>query len=191
MLSAKIIQAFEFAFLAHQKSVRKQGNIPYIVHPLDVISILMKHEASEELIMAGLLHDVIEDEGITLENIREKFGGRVAFLVNEVTEPMELVTSKEGRKATWEKRKAHTINKMKNAEYDVKLLSCADKLSNIRDTVINYKIQGDKVWDRFNATKEKQQWYFTEMCKSFAFENSIAGTRMYQEFVDAVNILFP
>jgi (p)ppGpp synthase/HD superfamily hydrolase len=90
------------------------STIPYIVHPLDVASILMKNNAPEHVVIAGLLHDVVEDGDYTLSDIRDEFGDEVATLVDGASEPEELI----------------------NADRDMKLFSCTDKLANTLDTGI-------------------------------------------------------
>ena len=100
-LTKKVVNAFEFAYEVHKGTKRKGKNVPYIVHPMDVASILIKNSASEDLVVAGLLHDVIEEENVKLIKISELFGETVANLVNAVTEPEELRKSSIGKKQTW------------------------------------------------------------------------------------------
>lgn len=189
-----ISRAFEFALYAHKKQKRKDTNIPYIIHPMEVAIILMKNDAREELIAVGLLHDVVEDTEATLVQIEKKFGKKVAELVKGATEPEKLIKNKKTKgedKKSWKERKLHTINFIKNASIEMKMLSCADKLSNIRSMIDDYALVGEKLWYRFNAPKEKQKWYYKSMLKSFAFgKNSIAKLRMYHEFKQCVKRLF-
>jgi len=124
-----IVEAFKFAYNAHKDTLRKGSTISYIVHPLDVASTLMKNNAPEHVVIAGLLHDVVEDEDYTLSDIRDEFGDEVAALVDGAFEPEELINAKGGKSKTWPERKAHTIDFIKNADRDMKLLSCADKLA--------------------------------------------------------------
>ena len=127
----RIVDAFEFAYAAHKGACRKCSTIPYIVHPLDVASILMKNNAPEDVVIAGLLHDVVEDTKFTLSDIRARFGDNVAILVDGTSEPEELVNADKGK--NWRERKVHTIEFIRGAGHDMKLLTCADKLANIRD----------------------------------------------------------
>ena len=82
-----MVRAFSFAFKAHQDTYRKASKTPYIVHPMDVASVLMKNGASEAVVVAGLLHDVVEDAGVGLLEIEERFGKDVARLVEGASEP--------------------------------------------------------------------------------------------------------
>ncbi|MDW7777167.1 MAG: HD domain-containing protein, partial [Methanosarcinales archaeon] len=130
-----IFEAFNFAYNAHKNTHRKSSTIPYIVHPLDVASTLMKNNAPEHVVIAGLLHDFVEDEDGTLSDIREAFGEKVATLADVASEPQELINADGGKSKTCPERKAHTIDFIKNAGRDMKLLSCADKLANLRDII--------------------------------------------------------
>lgn len=94
-------------------TTRKGTQVPFIVHPLEVAAILMKNSASEDMIVAGLLHDVIEEEDIELIELEKVFGKEVAHLVYFATEPEEL--RKSDSKQTWDVRKQHTIDKIETA----------------------------------------------------------------------------
>ena len=185
---SKIIQAFEYALLHHIKTTRKGSQIPYITHPLDVASILMKNNASEEVIIAGLLHDVIEEENVELDELKRQFGEKIAQLVDFATEPAEL---REGdRKNSWKARKQHTLDHLASASQEEKLLSCADKLSNIRDTINDYKQFGEKLWERFNSTFEQQGWYYRSLCEVFLKGEGIGHYLAFQQFKECVKKLY-
>ena len=81
-----IPRAFSFAYHAHQNSSRKGSKIPYITHPLDVASILMRCNVSDSLIAAALLHDVVEDEEVTYEELENLFGVKIKNLIKVLTE---------------------------------------------------------------------------------------------------------
>ncbi|MFX0016049.1 MAG: HD domain-containing protein [Promethearchaeota archaeon] len=187
-INSKIPKAFDFAFKVHGDATRKAKNIPYIVHPLEVALILMKANASEDLIIAGLLHDVIEDAGIGLSKIKDQFGEEVYMLVGGASEPAEL--RKLNPKTSWQKRKQYTIDFISRANKDQKLLACADKLSNIQDILEDYNNVGDKLWKRFNAPKEKQKWYYKSLsCAFVSGTNTIADEQIYLRFKTCVNKL--
>jgi hypothetical protein len=99
--SAALYDAIEVAARAHHRQVRKGTEIPYIVHPLAVAGLLIRAECPEHLVVAALLHDVLEDTPVTVAEIQSHFGRKVSELVTAVSEP--------DKKAPWEKRKAHTI----------------------------------------------------------------------------------
>ena len=121
---------------------------------MDVASTFIKNNAPEDVVIAGLLHDVVEDTKFTLSDIRDRFGDDVAMLVDGASEPEELVNADEGK--NWRERKVHSIEFIKGAGHDMKLLSFVDKLANIRDIIRDYDRLGEDVWKIFNAPKDSQ-----------------------------------
>lgn len=190
-MDSKVIKAFEFAYKKHNGMKRKTSDVPYIVHPMSVAIILMKNNGSKNVVAAGLLHDVIEDTDASFSEIRKIFGGEVSELVRAVTEPKKLRKPSSDLKATWKQRKQHTIDILINAEKDVKLLSCADKLSNIKDLIAEYDLLGEELWDKFNAPRKNQKWYYRSLCNAFAsgLEN-IVDLPVFMEFKECVEQLF-
>jgi (p)ppGpp synthase/HD superfamily hydrolase len=189
----RIAQAYIFAYKAHSGKHRKDSTIPYIVHPMDVASVLMKNGASEDVVIAGLLHDVVEDACVELKELKELFGCEVARLVDGASEPEKYrgEMPREKRRATWKERKSHTINSVKTADLDLKLLSCADKLSNIRDMIDDYNEIEDKLWNKLNASKEDNAWYYRSMLASFQFApNSLIGKPIFHQFRNSVEALY-
>lgn len=187
----RIVEAFEFAHTAHKGACRKGSTIPYIVHPLDVVSILMKNNAPENVVIAGLLHDVVEDTKFTLSDVRDNFGDEVATLVNGASEPEELVNANDGKIENWRERKVHSIEFIKGASHDMKLLSCADKLANIRDIMRDHDRLGEDIWKRFNARKDSQAWYYNSMLEVFAAgDEGIGGTTAFLEYAGCVGEVF-
>jgi (p)ppGpp synthase/HD superfamily hydrolase len=155
---------------------------------MDVAAILLKNDATEDLIVAGLLHDVIEEENVELTELERQFGERVAQLVDFATEPAEL--RKRDRKKSWKARKQHTLEHLEAASQQEKLLSCADKLSNIRDTIDDYKVLGDRLWERFNATFYQQRWYYRSLCEVYLKGEGIGDYPAYKQLKDCVERLY-
>jgi (p)ppGpp synthase/HD superfamily hydrolase len=159
--SSKLYDAIELAARAHHNQVRKGTEIPYIVHPLAVAGILIRSQCSEDLVIAGLLHDTVEDTPITIEEIRSQFGREVAELVSALSEP--------DKKASWEDRKAHTIGYLeRQASDDVLLISLADKLDNVRAIREGLESDRETFWERFNRPREKQCWYYERLGEVFS-----------------------
>lgn len=181
--------ALQTAWQAHSKQKRKGSEIPYIIHPIEVAIILMENGADEDLITAGLLHDTLEDTNINKALIEEKFGDHVSELVLGASEPQKLNTnlSLDEEKATWKVRKTHTINYIAKAPLEIKLLTCADKLSNIRSMVEDYKVLKNELWKRFNADLREQKWYYEELVLSLC---DLYNYEMYKEFAYLVKELF-
>lgn len=143
--------AIEFATKKHSGQFRKATAIPYILHPLEVLQILYSMRADINLLIAGVLHDTVEDTETTLDEIKELFGDDVAELV---------ASNSEDKSKSWDERKQHTIDELASAPKRVKMLIMADKLSNMRSIAYDYRNVGDDLWKRFNAPKEKQAWYY-------------------------------
>jgi len=153
----KISLATMLAIEAHKNQFRKSSNTPYILHPLEVGTTLFKYGCSDELIIAGILHDTLEDTEVTQENLLKMFGKEITNLVLDCSEP--------DKKLTWEKRKHHTIDNIKNLSMNSKLVMCADKLSNLKSILKDYETMGEELWKRFNRGKKKQIWYYTNIAK--------------------------
>jgi len=147
--------AIETAVRAHRNQFRKGTEIPYIVHPLAVGIILAKAGCSDDVIAAGILHDTVEDTSTTLHFVREKFGRKIASIVEGCSEP--------DKSLPWEERKEHTIESLKSAPLEVRLVSCADKLHNLRTIVAEHSEIGDEIWKRFKRGRAEQEWYYRAM----------------------------
>lgn len=146
-----IDKAVIFATEHHAGQTRKGKDTPYIVHPLETMLILRDMGADETLMAAGVLHDTVEDTDATAADIETLFGPEVTRLVT---------AHSEDKTKTWKERKAHTIESLKTAERAVQMLVLADKVSNLRDMCRDYQAVGERLWERFNAPKEQQAWYY-------------------------------
>lgn len=189
----RISRAIEFAGKAHRDETRKGTTVPYIVHPLDVLSILLKNGASEDLAIAGVLHDVLEDTSTTRKELRKKFGDAVGLLVEGASEDEKLTkgVSNEEKKKTWKLRKTQKIESVRKAGYDLRLLICADKLANIRDLSEDIRISGEGIWSKFNALKEDEAWYYREIAAALtSLGSSISETRAYRELSSCIGQVF-
>ena len=153
-------RALLFATEAHKGQTRKGTDIPYITHPFEVAQILTAAGCSTALIIAGLLHDVLEDTDVTAEEVEREFGPLVLSLIQ---------SNSEDKSRSWEERKQHTIAYMaKEASLEELLLACADKLSNLRSIKADYTEYGEVLWSRFNRGKEHQSWYYSKLIDAFA-----------------------
>jgi (p)ppGpp synthase/HD superfamily hydrolase len=164
-----IFNAIQFAAEAHSGQYRKGTNIPYISHLINVMKILCENNCKEEVIVAGILHDVLEDTPVTLGEIETRFGREVAFLVRGATEIQKLgKIRKESDLESWKARKQYTIHFLtEEATSDQLLVSAADKLDNLRAIRDDFYKIGDELWSRFNAGKEEQKWYYTAIAAAF------------------------
>lgn len=181
---SRLYDAIELAARAHHNQVRKGTEIPYIVHPLAVAGWLIRAQCPETLVIAALLHDVLEDTPVTIEELRSQFGREVVALVTALSEP--------DKTAPWEARKAHTINYLeKQANDDVLLIALADKLDNVRAIREGLESDGERFWQRFNRPREKQQWYYERLDEVFSARvRSEPALRMLSAFKVEVKKVF-
>jgi len=177
-----IARALRLAALSHKNDTRKGKELPYIVHPVEVAMILQENGRDDDIIIAGLLHDTLEDTELTKKEIEKEFGKRIAELVVAASEKLE-----NRNETDWTERKKHTINYLKNANENIQILSCADKLSNAKSMARDLDKEGEKLWKRFNAGYDKQKWYYTELVKSL---ENLKGNEIYNEFKKTVDGIF-
>ena len=164
-MSQQIVEeAIEVAAKAHQGQVRKASDIPYISHPFAVGMLLAKAGCTDEVVAAGILHDTVEDTEITLDHIRERFGERVASIVEGCSEP--------DKSASWEERKKHTLEYLRTAPWEIRLVSCADKLHNALTILSARREMGEAVWHRFKRGRKEQEWYYRGLLESLCGETA-------------------
>jgi HD superfamily phosphodiesterase len=160
---ATVIEAADrFAERSHLGHLRKGTERPYVEHPREVARLLAEAGAGEDVVVAGLLHDTVEDTGVTVAELREAFGPRVAGLVAAVS---------EDKSRSWEERKRHTVGKLASASADVLLLTAADKLANARAIGVD----GDGVWARFNRPFPLQRRYYRAAARALERRAADAG----------------
>lgn len=149
-----INKAFLLALRAHSGQTRKDTPIPYIVHPVRVAILLARYGFSDNVIAAGLVHDVVEDTSISLEDVRQELGSTVSVLVAPVTHDDTL---------PWKEKKMAYIEAVRVASDEVKAISTADKIANAESLLTAYLREGSAVWRYFNAGKEKKLWFEESM----------------------------
>lgn len=160
-----MLEAVNFAAAKHEGQLRKAERVPYIVHPFSVAWILSGYDVPEDVIIAGLLHDVLEDVAeVTPEEIRQRFGEHVLSIVLQVTEKKDP-RRQDAAKETWHERKTLYLERLRTASREAMLVSAADKLHNIKSITLSHKKLGDAVWTHFNAPREKILWYYGEVVK--------------------------
>ena len=184
----KLEEAIIYATIMHQGKTRKFTGIPYILHPLTVAQILSTMTDDEEIITAGILHDIVEETDGTLEEIEKRFGKRVADLVNSES---ECDYPGEQRHATWLRRKEESLRVLKNSEdIGVKMLWLADKLANIRSLDRMYTEMGDELWQKLNQKDSSMhRWYYRSIGEQL--ELSLNRTGAFKEYVKHVNFIWP
>ena len=155
---SRISNAVDFMLTAHAGMKRKTLDIPYAVHPLDVWVTLMREGADEDTQIAGLLHDVVEDTEIPLMTIRNCSVSQGADLVSELTEEKKVGWTSEQKKLTWRERKLANLERCKSPQ--AKFIKLADRLSNSKDLVREYRTHGDRLGKGFNMSRNGQEWYY-------------------------------
>ncbi|MDQ0064104.1 HD domain-containing protein [Paenibacillus harenae] len=174
-----IQKAIDVAALAHKNQVRKGTKLPYISHPYGVGMMLMQAQCEPEIVAAGILHDTLEDTEVTEEELLEIFGRRVTEIVIGCSEP--------DKTKSWEERKSHTIAYMRSASLPIRMVSCADKIHNIRSTRAAIDAEGEKAWERFKRGRDKQEWYHRSMIESLGYQSSFP---LLEVLVREVNALY-
>lgn len=174
-----------FALKAHHGAKRKGTAVPYILHPFEAAVIAASITDDEEVQAAAMLHDVVEDTPYTIDDIREKFGERVAALVSSDTEDkMKSLPPEE----TWFARKKATIDKLKYLTREEKIIVLSDKLSNIRACRKEQLEIGDKLWERFHEkNKKSHEWYYVSILKEL---EELSDTFAYGEYKRLVEQVF-
>ena len=178
--------AIIFAVKAHSGTVRKNSGVPYILHPLEAAVIAASLTGDEEVMAAAVLHDTVEDTEASAEDIRARFGARVAALVAAETED-----KRPGQPAadTWRLRKEESLRELAEAEDPgVKILWLADKLSNMRGLYRSWQKDGSAIWERFNQNDPAEQaWYYRSVTKLLA---ELGKSEAWQELNDLVEKVF-
>ena len=181
--------ALEFAFNLHKKQTRKGTNTPYFVHILDVAKILMYETKDQEVIIAGILHDTLEDTDYTKEKLIHNFGEDVFNLVNFCTEPENNISATdEQQKSSWKKRKQHSIDSLKTATNEQLLVFLADKLSNLQSIHDDIVLTGDEVWKKFNAPYDDIKWYYLSIREEM--RKRVSSTRTFKLFDNLIDKVF-
>ena len=175
----KLDYAILFATKAHDGQRRKTDNVDMIFHPFTVGMLLQKEGADEDTVIAGILHDVVEDTKYTLDDIENIFGKNVRNIVEEVTEDKSL---------EWKKRKEEAIEKVRNASIQGKMVECADKINNLESLYDLLQEKGAEVWKNFNKPYSEQKWYYTEMYQ--AVVDNAENNQFFERYKKILNKVF-
>jgi len=181
-LGPRFRRAFLFAADKHARQARKASTIPYIAHLMGVASLVLEAGGDEDLAIAALLHDVVEDCGgkPMLAEVQRRFGKRVAKIVEGCTD------SDTYPKPPWRERKENYIRHLKSADAETHLVSAADKLNNVRSILTDYREIGESVWSRFSGGREGTLWYYRVLMEEFSHHKP---NRITQDLERAVSEL--
>ena len=158
-----ITKAITFAAEAHHRQFRKGSDIPYIFHPINVGRILIENGCIETVVIAGILHDVLEDTETEPDDITAHFSG---YLGRKVLKYV-LAVSEPNRDDSWKNRKTQYIENAATVSLRILQIMCADKFDNLSQIKRDFDRVGEEVWERFNAPKEQIKWYYTSLVEIF------------------------
>ena len=181
-----VSEAIAFAVKAHDGMRRKKSDAPYILHPMEAAVIVGTMTDDQNLIAAAALHDVVEDAGITIEEIEEKFGKRVRELVESETEDKR---ADRPPAETWRIRKEESLAVLRNAEDTAVLIVwLGDKLANMRSLYREFKKEGVKMWQRFNQKDVNEQaWYYRSIVE---LTSRLSETSAWIEYKALTELVF-
>ena len=182
--SERYERALRLAASAHRSQNRKAGDVPYITHPFHVSVILLRHGFSTDVAIAGLLHDVVEDQGFALGEIEERFGGRVAGFVAALSERKQ---DAHGVKRPWEVRKREALEHMRQGDVEVAAIKVADALHNAVCTAQDVRQDGPGAWQRFKRGPESQLDYYRRILE--IARERLRDHPLVDEFAEAIEDL--
>jgi hypothetical protein len=155
----RFARALRFALAAHGEQKRKGTQIPYVSHLVQVAGLVLEHGGDADQAIAGLLHDAIEDcEGVSEEELRERFGPEVARIVRALSDLIEGDTPR--RRSPWLVRKRRFIAQLRHQDLRVRLVAGCDKLDNLRSILADLHAEGPPTLARFHATPPQLRWYY-------------------------------
>lgn len=174
-LESRVWQDFElvqcaasYAAIAHRDVLRKGTAIPYVSHLWAVASLVLEHGGDDTQVAAALLHDVVEDCGgqARLDDVHKQFGPEVGHLVAALSDSV-IDTEAGEEKAPWRERKTAYLSHLRGADRRVALVSACDKLHNARCILADLRVEGPRLWERFNASDPGDQlWYYRSLVEA-------------------------
>ena len=166
VVGPRFADALEWAIELHGTQTRKGTDVPYVAHLLEVAALVLHDGGTESEAIAGLLHDAVEDAGVTPKQIRRRYGRKVARIVKACTETIDgkLPTKTDAPRdsSTWRARKQAMIDHLADPDVPLPVLRVkgADALANARSIVADLRRNGPEVWQRFHAGAVDQLWYY-------------------------------
>ena len=181
-----VSEAIIFAVKAHDGMRRKKSEAPYILHPMEAAVIVGTMSDDQNLIAAAALHDVVEDAGVTIEEVEERFGKRVRELVASETEDKRADLPPTD---TWRIRKEESLTVLKSTEdLGVLMVWMGDKLANMRAIYHTWKVEGDAMWEKFNQKNVSEQaWYYRSILR---LTERLSDTSAWLEYKALTELVF-
>jgi (p)ppGpp synthase/HD superfamily hydrolase len=163
-LGDRFVDALGYATRVHDGQIRGKDGQPYIAHLLRVSGLVIQDGGSEDEAIAALLHDAVEDQGglERLDDIRARYGHRVADIVDECTD------SYGDPKPPWRRRKEDYIRSLQKTSPGGLLVSLADKLDNMNTIVRGFRIRGEEQWTRTGKSTDDVLWFYGTLAGRFS-----------------------
>lgn len=182
--SYKVYLAMADAVRAHEKQRRKSNSgIPYAAHPLQVALEVSRIEDDEDVVIAAILHDTLEDTEMTGQEISAKYGKRVLEIVRSVSEDKDRTASLQEKKRTWHARKAQMIERLRLLPFEAQLIALADDLQNLRCTVEDLKSGGlSPDSPEFSAPLATRAGLYRYRCRLWLESPAVAKCRPWLDF---------
>jgi len=178
-------RAHDLARRAHEGNKRKGSGLPQFTHPVAVAEIVAAHGFAAHVIAGALLHDVVEDTPLEIEDLEGRFPDRVLAIVRDLTEP-----ARDGpRSATWEHRKHAKLRGLREARDESLAVCAADRLHNLRALLPEAERRGAAAWEPFSRGPRETLWFEREVARLVRarLEHPLAGE--YDRAVRELEIL--
>lgn len=161
-MTPKLNRAIQVTSRLYKNHLRRSDNeTPYITHFFSVAWILANYSNNEDIIIAGLFHDILNDTPYSAKQMEKDFGAQIRKIVCNLASE----NKRHDPKIDWQKKKETYLQQLKNASTEGLLVAAADKYHNLFSLIQEYQLMGEKLWKCFRAPKEKQFWFYNEVLK--------------------------
>jgi len=184
--TVRLDNALRIAAWAHEQAGqhRKGSDIPYIIHPFGVMTIASNATSDEDILIACLMHDVLEDVDSDIYNeqqMRKDFGDRVVAIVKDVT--------KDESEKDWHKRSKAYLNHLEHkASNEAIIVSASDKIHNLLSILTDHTTHGDDLWERFTTKSSADQLWWYESILGVITRRNVA-LELSNKLSEQVNML--
>ena len=161
----KYKKALDFSYNFYQKKYRKGQRFPYFTYLSSVSNLIIENNGSTDEAIAGLFHDILEDEnGVKkLSLIKNKFGTRVLSIVKQCSNSPDHINCKED----WLKTKKEFLEGMQKKSQSSLLVSICDKLHSLNCIIADFNKIGKKIWKDYDISPDNLHWYYKNLCRNF------------------------
>ncbi|KAA9269938.1 bifunctional (p)ppGpp synthetase/guanosine-3',5'-bis(diphosphate) 3'-pyrophosphohydrolase [Corynebacterium amycolatum] len=155
--SGRLMRGIATASRAHDGHYRKGSGVPYISHPMAVMLIAASVTNDEDVLLAALFHDILEDvpENYSRAEMEDEFGPRVVEIVEGVTKDSSL--------PSWQERADAYLEQLSRGSAESIIVAAADKFHNLSQTLEDLDREGHSLWRRFRSTPSQQLWWYTNV----------------------------